>query len=77
MDKIIAAEQISNMIDHINFIPRNITNIIFAHCNRSANSLADRMTKRPILPLATKCNISWLNIVICFFFKKKKKRKTK
>lgn len=34
----------SNMIEDVRYINRNIKNINFLHCNKTVNTLADRMT---------------------------------
>lgn len=70
MDKYVAPNKISSLVDDIKFIDRNVINIIFIYCNRNVNCLEDRIVKKPIFPLVMRCNLRRLDILI--FFKERK-----
>lgn len=63
--------QIFNYVLNIVNLARNFTNIHFSYCNRSQNSLRDRITKRA--HYTYKFN-SWFNEI--FFSKGRRKEKT-
>lgn len=46
ISKIVAPKLISNFVDDIKSITWNVKNIKFTYCNKTANSLVDRITKR-------------------------------
>lgn len=78
VDKIVTLKQVTNLIDDIISITRNVTNSTFAYYNKSPNSPIDRIAKKtPILFLVTECNISQLKIVMLLFSSKKRKKEKK
>lgn len=48
MGKIVAPKKISNLTDDTNSA-RNINNITFTYCNRTANPLADTILKKALM----------------------------
>lgn len=44
--KIVMLKQISNLVGDIKNMSRNIRNIRFSYCNRTTNTLTDRVEKR-------------------------------
>lgn len=60
------------MIDDIKCIARNIKNIRFSYCNRTANTLADRIARKSDMTSCNGCNVFFIEYS-CFIFLQKEK----